>query len=61
MEIGREIYKLKYKFKFREGFDLSKLRLPKRIFKTETPYGNISESLLKEALEIFGERIRSLI
>ncbi|MHA1627191.1 MAG: aldehyde ferredoxin oxidoreductase family protein [Candidatus Asgardarchaeia archaeon] len=61
MEIGKEIYKLKYKFKFREGFDLSKLRLPKRIFKTETPYGKISESLLKEALEIFSERIRSLI
>ena len=35
-EFGKETLRCKYAFKVREGFDLEKLRIPRRI--TETPH-----------------------
>lgn len=49
--LGKEILKKKYQFKVREGFDLSKLRLPKRIFETDTPLGKLAEKDIKDILK----------
>ncbi|MCX8176375.1 MAG: aldehyde:ferredoxin oxidoreductase, partial [Candidatus Bathyarchaeota archaeon] len=57
--IGIEILRAKYSFKVREGFNLEKLRIPKRIFETPTPHGIISEEFLRSAIKIFKEKIEA--
>ena len=57
--IGVEILKAKYNFKVREGFNLEKLRIPKRIFETPTPHGIISEEFLRDTIRIFKEKIEA--
>ncbi|MCD6457623.1 MAG: aldehyde ferredoxin oxidoreductase family protein [Thermoproteales archaeon] len=52
-KIGAKIHRLKYEFKFREGFDLDSLRLPHRIFETPTPHGYLDEYKFKEMIEKF--------
>ncbi|MGB3458056.1 MAG: aldehyde ferredoxin oxidoreductase N-terminal domain-containing protein [Halobacteriota archaeon] len=52
--VGREIHRAKMNFKFREGFDLAKLRIPKRIFEVPTPHGLLKEEDLRKAIEIYG-------
>ena len=52
-KLGLEILKLKYEFKKREGFDYSRLRIPKRILEIETPLGKIDEQYLRKAVEFF--------
>jgi aldehyde:ferredoxin oxidoreductase len=49
--LGRRVYAEKYAFKRREGFDLSSLRIPKRITETPSPSAPITEDLLRETLE----------
>ena len=61
MELGREILKHKYEFKFREGFSLKNLRLPERIFETPTPHGSLSKEFLAEALNLYGSKIEELL
>ncbi|HUV79835.1 MAG TPA: aldehyde ferredoxin oxidoreductase family protein [Candidatus Bathyarchaeia archaeon] len=56
-ELGREIHRAKMNFKFREGFDLDKLRIPKRIFEVPTPHGLLKEEELREAIALFKEKI----
>jgi aldehyde:ferredoxin oxidoreductase len=58
-ELGREIHRAKMNFKFREGFDLDKLRIPKRIFEVPTPNGLLKEEELREALEVYKAKIGS--
>lgn len=53
MNIGKDILKNKYKFKIREGFDFSRLRIPKRILETPTPLGLISEEEIKKAVKMY--------
>jgi len=52
-KLGAKIHRLKYEFKFREGFDLDSLRLPHRIFETPTPHGYLDEYKFKEMIEKF--------
>lgn len=52
-KLGMEILKEKQAFKFREGFDPNKLRIPKRILETRTPYGSLSEEGLRKAVEAY--------
>ena len=52
-KLGAKIHRLKYEFKFREGFDLDSLRLPHRIFETSTPHGYLDEYKFKEMIEKF--------
>ena len=60
-KLGWEIYAEKYKLKLDMGFDLEKdLKLPKRIFKTPSPHGKISEEFMQKALEYFRKRIKEL-
>lgn len=51
--IGRDIHASKYRFKIREGFDLDLQALPKRIFETSTPLGNLDEKYLADAVSSF--------
>lgn len=51
--IGEEIHREKYRFKFREGFSLDNLRLPKRIFETPSPVGRLNEGYIREAIGHF--------
>ncbi|HIP25129.1 MAG TPA: aldehyde:ferredoxin oxidoreductase [Archaeoglobus profundus] len=50
---GERIYKEKLKLKVRMGFDIDKLRIPKRIFETECLHGRLDESYIREALEYY--------
>ena len=42
------------------GFTLDSLRLPKRIFETETPHGMLKEEFFKEALDYYAHKIKEL-
>jgi aldehyde:ferredoxin oxidoreductase len=57
--LGREIHRAKMAFKFREGYDLDKLRIPQRIFEVPTPHGLLKEEELREAIAIYKEKIGS--
>jgi len=56
-DIGMEIHRAKMDFKFREGYDLTKLRIPKRIFEVPTPNGLLKEEDLRRAIEVYGKMI----
>ena len=56
-DIGREIHRAKMDFKFREGFNLAKLRIPKRIFEVPTPHGFLKEEEMRKAIAIYGHMI----
>ena len=56
-DLGRVIHRAKMDFKFREGFDLAKLRIPKRIFEVPTPHGFLKEEDVRKAIEIYGKMI----
>ncbi|MDI6640645.1 MAG: hypothetical protein QMD78_07475, partial [Methanocellales archaeon] len=47
----------KMDFKFREGFSLAKLRIPRRIFEVPTPHGFLKEEEMRKAIEIYGRII----
>jgi aldehyde:ferredoxin oxidoreductase len=57
--LGRRVYAEKYAFKRREGFDLSSLRIPKRITETPSPSVPITEELLRETLDSLRRLIES--
>lgn len=48
--VGEEIYRRKFRFKLREGFDFDELHLPRRIFETPAPMGPVNETLVREAI-----------
>ena len=58
-DLGRVIHRAKMDFKFREGFNLAKLRIPKRIFEVPTPHGFLKEEDLRKAIEIYKDKIGS--
>ncbi|MBS7628504.1 aldehyde:ferredoxin oxidoreductase, partial [Candidatus Bathyarchaeota archaeon] len=55
--LGREILKVKNNFKFREGFKYENLRVPNRVFETETPNGRIDEDQLREGVKLYFSKI----
>ncbi|RZN37384.1 MAG: aldehyde:ferredoxin oxidoreductase [Methanophagales archaeon ANME-1-THS] len=56
-DLGRVIHRAKMDFKFREGFSLAKLRIPKRIFEVPTPHGFLKEAEMRKAIAIYGRMI----
>jgi aldehyde:ferredoxin oxidoreductase len=52
-QIGMEILREKNQFKVREGFNQAELRIPGRIFETETPLGKIDEQYMRESIKEF--------
>ncbi len=53
--LGEEILRKKYAFKFREGFSLDELRIPKRILKTVSPHGYLNEKVLRDGIAAYKE------
>lgn len=51
--LGAEILQRKQAFKVREGFDVTALRLPARIWETPSPAGPFDEAFLRQALVAF--------
>ncbi len=49
--IGEEIHGKKYEFKFREGFSLGNLRLPRRILETPSPIGKLDETFIRDVVD----------
>lgn len=49
-QIGKTIHAEKYAFKFREGFSLQELRIPKRILETVSPVQGWDETYMRETI-----------
>ncbi|NLX37718.1 MAG: aldehyde:ferredoxin oxidoreductase [Chloroflexi bacterium] len=49
-EIGRDIWRAKYQFKLREGFDLLAQTVPQRIYETDSALGPIDETYMQQAI-----------
>jgi aldehyde:ferredoxin oxidoreductase len=56
-DLGKVVHRAKMDFKFREGFDLSKLRIPKRIFEVPTPHGFLKKEELRKAISLYKDKI----
>lgn len=56
-KLGERIYREKYMLKVQMGFDLTKLRIPKRILEIESAKGKISEDYIKRAIEYFAKKM----
>jgi aldehyde:ferredoxin oxidoreductase len=56
--LGTETLQRKYGFKIREGFDPSRLRIPRRILETPSPLGMLDEDFLRRAMARFVGRVR---
>lgn len=56
--ISDKIYKTKLRIKKMLGFDLNKIRLPKRIFETPSVHGKIDENLAYDLIGMYNEKIQ---
>ena len=54
--IGLEIYKIKLQIKEALGFDLTKVKLPKRYFETESMNGILDAEIANELIMMFNEK-----
>jgi aldehyde:ferredoxin oxidoreductase len=59
IKLGHKILIEKNEFKAREGFELTSVRIPKRIFETKSSSGMISESYMKEAISHLAEKLKA--
>ncbi len=48
--IGEQVHREKFRFKLREGFSFDDLKLPRRIFETESPLGQVDEEFVRKAV-----------
>lgn len=55
-DLGRRIFDEKYKFKTREGFDLSSARIPKRFYETVSTLGKVSPETVEEMLRLYKKK-----
>jgi aldehyde:ferredoxin oxidoreductase len=55
--IGADTLHRKYDFKMKEGFDLSQIRIPRRIYETTSPLGNIDETFMREAIKEYASKV----
>jgi aldehyde:ferredoxin oxidoreductase len=51
--LGRKIFEEKYRFKAREGFDLSAARVPSRFYETVSTLGKVSPETVKEMIALY--------
>jgi aldehyde:ferredoxin oxidoreductase len=56
-KIGELIHREKYRFKFRDGFSLDKLRLPGRIFQTPSPAAMLDEGFFRTVTGCLGQTL----
>lgn len=50
-DLGNEVFQGLYRFKVREGFNLAKEQIPKRMTEIETPYGRLDPNRLREMVQ----------
>ena len=50
-DLGNEIFQRLYRFKVREGFNLAREEIPKRMSEIETPYGKLDPNRLREMVQ----------
>ncbi|MCX6675409.1 MAG: aldehyde ferredoxin oxidoreductase family protein [Methanothrix sp.] len=55
-ELGKRIFDEKYKFKVREGFDLSTARVPKRFYETVSALGKVAPETVEEMLMLYRKK-----
>jgi aldehyde:ferredoxin oxidoreductase len=55
-DLGKRIFAEKYRFKVQEGFDLTKVRIPKRFFETISTLGKIEPETVDEMLRIYQKK-----
>jgi len=55
-ELGKRIFDEKYRFKIREGFDISKIRIPKRFYETVSTLGKVEPQTIEDMLQIYRKR-----
>ncbi len=58
-KLGEKIYFEKLRLKKAMGFDAKKLRIPERIFETETPHGKLEKEYINQALEYFAKVVEN--
>ncbi len=51
--IGREIFRNLYGFKLREGFDLSREEVPKRLYEAKTPIGLLEPATVEKVIAVY--------
>lgn len=54
--LGKRIFDEKYRFKTREGFDLSKVRVPRRFYETISTLGKIDPQTVEEMLRLYRKK-----
>ncbi len=54
--LGQSIFNEKYKFKIREGFDLSRARVPRRFFETVSTLGKVTPETVDEMLRLYRKK-----
>ncbi|NPB09875.1 MAG: aldehyde ferredoxin oxidoreductase family protein [Thermodesulfobacteria bacterium] len=57
--LGRKILRRKYAFKKARGFELTKLKIPRRILETVSPHGKLEEEFLRQGLAIYKSLLES--
>ncbi len=57
--LGKRILRQKYNFKYREGFSLDNLRIPKRILETISPHGQLKEDFFRKAIAVYKSLLTS--
>jgi aldehyde:ferredoxin oxidoreductase len=55
-ELGKRIFNEKYRFKTREGFDLSKVRVPRRFYETVSTLGKVDSQTVEEMLCLYRKK-----
>ncbi|VVB65227.1 Tungsten-containing aldehyde ferredoxin oxidoreductase [uncultured archaeon] len=55
-ELGKRIFNEKYRFKTREGFDLSEVRVPKRFYQTVSTLGKVDPQTVEEMLGLYRKK-----
>lgn len=54
--LGQRIFDEKYRFKVREGFDLSRTRVPKRFYETVSTLGKVAPETVEEMLRLYRKK-----
>ncbi|HID43769.1 MAG TPA: aldehyde:ferredoxin oxidoreductase [Archaeoglobaceae archaeon] len=61
LELGEEIYAEKLRLKMKLGFNPDDLKIPKRIFETESPHGKLDGEYIDKAIGYYRKIISSMI
>lgn len=55
-DLGKRIFDEKYRFKTREGFDLTKVRVPRRFYETISTWGKVNPETIEDMLKMYRKK-----